>query len=163
MNMRLKSVFIKLLFTPVVIFFAFTFFSFVNGIGCNYELKLPTENNIESFAVCRWGMINVVDTDTITHEQWTVSAINFSFSNQVYMHVIERRKTNSGTSGVTSLLEKTHQSHRNISLYHYAWVAIDEENIFLFQTLPKDEVYLAKKNGFLDFWERYVGAKKLTQ
>lgn len=153
--MKLKLTIMLLLNTPLVMIVFIFFFAFINGRGCNYEMTLPTEDGIESFAVCRWGRINVIDTDTISQDQWIVSGINFSISNQMYIFVTDRKKTNDGTPGTTSALDKIIQSNDNISLYHYAWIPVDSENVLIFQTIPKDEVYFSQKKGFFDFNERY--------
>ncbi|UXB09968.1 hypothetical protein GP476_00190 (plasmid) [Aeromonas dhakensis] len=153
MNLKFITMLLLNSFTAIIIFISL--FSFVNGKGCNYEMILPTENGIESFAVCRWGRINVINTDSVTQDQWVVSGINFSINNQLYIFVTDRKKTNDGSPGTTSILDKIIQSYDDISFYHYAWVSIDNENILIFQTMPKDEIYFAQKKGVFDFNERY--------
>lgn len=142
---------------PILLLALITISSYINGLGCDYEMQLPTEGNIESIAVCRAGRINVVDTDTKTNDQWVVSAISFNVGNQIYMLVTNRYKSNDGTPSDVSLLDKIHQSHEGIIIYHYAWKQIDKNNIILFQKTPKDEVYIAKINGAIDFWMAIFG------
>lgn len=152
--------FIKMfIFLPITISAIIISLSYINGLGCDYEMQLPTEDGIESIAVCRMGRINVVDTDLTTNDQWVVSAINFNIGNQIYMFVTKRYKSNDGSASTVSKLDKIHQSHDGITIYHYAWVLVDSKNIILFQRIPKDEIYMVKMNGVVDLWMAIFGYK----
>ncbi|MGR1222013.1 hypothetical protein ACUVMQ_03475 [Aeromonas veronii] len=147
------------IFLPIIISTITISLSYINGLGCDYEMQLPIEDGIESIAICRMGRINVVETDLATNDQWVINAININIGNQIYMLVTSRHKSNDGTASTISKLDKFHQSHDGITIYHYAWTLIDKNNIIIFQKIPKDEIYMVRMNGVIDLWMATVGYK----
>ncbi|KAE9625313.1 hypothetical protein GL272_14090 [Aeromonas veronii] len=146
-----------LIFFPMALSLITLSLSYINGLGCDYEMQLPAENGVESIAVCRMGRINVVETDINTNDQWVINAINFNIGNQIYMFVTNRYQSNDGLPFKVSYLDRFNKSHDGIVMYHYAWVLVDSNNVILFQKIPKDEIYMAKINGVIDLWMAIFG------
>lgn len=158
----MKRIFFLVIITPLLACLLVLIYGVVNGLGCNYELKLPVEDNIESVAVCRWGRFNIVDTDLSSNDQWVASGINVSIANQMYIFVTKREKINDGMPGTPSALDKIHVSHDRIHLYHYAWSLVTRDQMFIFQQRPKNEIYTAHIDGQIDLWDYYIGYNPLV-
>jgi hypothetical protein len=127
----------------------------INSMGCNYELR-ATHHNIDYYAVCRGGFVDIVETDLATHSQWAVHAFQFSLANQVLFVVHNRTQVRPSREEASSVLDTYNQAQGLIGMINYAWMPVDEKRIVFFQTSPRHDVMTLTRVGPMSLWDEYV-------
>lgn len=131
---------------------------FFNGLGCDYEMEIHWQDN-DYNAVCRWGVINVVETDQKTHARWLVEARQFSFANQIIYLVSARTQLNKGDQ--PSELNVYNQVQHGFHIYNYAWRSLNQKRVLLFQVSPHREAYIARLEGTIDIADELFNHRRM--
>ncbi|AOY00236.1 hypothetical protein [Jeongeupia sp. USM3] len=126
-------------------------FVVVNSLGCNYELTL-NHRDLRYYGVCRWGMVNFLESDERTGSKWSVSAFQISLADQLLFVIRERRQLREGRGDV-QLLDNYNQSQSVYRLVNYAWMPVDRKRIAMFQVAPHHDVWIAEREGPMDLMD----------
>ena len=129
----------------------------INSLGCNYEMHLSSKS-ADYFAVCRAGKFTVIERELKTHATWRVTALQIVVGHQLIFLVTDRTPIKTAAEDERAGLDDLNQLQRDVTMpLNYGWMMFGENRIAIFQHYPHAEIVQGHIDGWLDFYQRFIG------